>query len=250
MKYAFIALIAIYLVVYGCSPDSSEKATDNHETTAPATLEKPHQAAEVAAVPADPHEPDAAAHAEQQTADAVKDAVVEEPAAAAEVVEEPAAAEVVEEPAAAEVVEEPAAAAEVVEEPAAAAEVVEEPAVAAETAEQAQPVVEKQQPAEVAKPQLVVMPCGRTMARANIPKNAPCLKQPAQTAAVADTKQDINAALQRMLETTNDMVLATQQLVIATQQMLNASKEIIETPEETQPVEQAVEGQGPAAKQQ
>ena len=242
MKYAFIALIAIYLVVYGCSPDSSEKATDSHETTAPATLEKPHQAAEVAAVPADPHEPDAAAHAEQQTADAVKDAVVEEPAAAAEVVEEPAAA--------AEVAEKPAAAAEVVEEPAAAAEVVEEPAVAAETAEQAQPVVEKQQPAEVAKPQLVVMPCGRTMARADVPKNAPCLKLPAQTAAVADTKQDINAALQRMLETTNDMVLATQQLVIATQQMLNASKEIIETPEETQPVEQAVEGQGPAAKQQ
>ena len=224
MKYAFIALIAIYLVVYGCSPDSSEKATDNHETTAPATLEKPHQAAEVAAVPADPHEPDAAAHAEQQTADAVKDAVVEEPAAAAEVVEEPAVA----------------------------AEVVEQPVevVAAETAEQAQPVVEKQQPAEVAKPQLVVMPCGRTMARADVPKNAPCLKQPAQTAAVADTKRDINAALQRMLETTNDMVLATQQLVIATQQMLNASKEIIETPEETQPVEQAVEGQGPAAKQQ
>ncbi|NOR24931.1 MAG: hypothetical protein GQ542_11170 [Desulforhopalus sp.] len=244
MKYAFIALIAIYLVVYGCSPDSSEKATDNHETTAPATLEKPHQAAEVAAVPADPHEPDAAAHAEQQTADAVKDAVVEEPAAAAEVVEEPAVA--------AGGVEEPAVAAGVVEEPAVAAEVVEQPVevVAAETAEQAQPVVEKQQPAEVAKPQLVVMPCGRTMARADIPENAPCLKLPAQTAAVADTKQDLNAAMQRMLETTNDMVLATQQLVIATQQMLNASKEIIETPEETQPVEQAVEGQGPAAKQQ
>ena len=34
MKYAFIALIAIYLIIYGCSPDSSEKAKESHKKSA------------------------------------------------------------------------------------------------------------------------------------------------------------------------------------------------------------------------
>lgn len=38
MKYAFIALIAIYLIIYGCSPDSSEKAEKNHKETVQTTV--------------------------------------------------------------------------------------------------------------------------------------------------------------------------------------------------------------------
>ena len=203
MKYAFIALIAIYLVTYGCSPDNSEKATDSHESTAPATLETPKESVQPVEV--------------------------------------------------------------------VAVEVVAVEVVAVETAEQAQPVVEQQQvapvveqrvvvekqtvtkeeqPAVVAESEQVVMPCGRTMARADIPKNAPCLKlQPQGMQDTADHEQDLSAAIQRMVETTNDMVLATKQLVIATQAMLNAGKgvavevldtgkEIMEVPEGTQPVEE------------
>ena len=93
MKYALIALIAIYLVTYGCSPDDSEKATDSHEQAAPVTLEIPQQGEEVAP-PTDLHE-SAPAHAEQkQTADAVEKAIiVEETTVAAEVAEEKAAEE-------------------------------------------------------------------------------------------------------------------------------------------------------------
>ncbi len=50
MKYAFIILIALYLVIYGCIPDNSEKATDSHKKTAPAAVENP-QKLEMVAVP-------------------------------------------------------------------------------------------------------------------------------------------------------------------------------------------------------
>jgi hypothetical protein len=193
MKYAFIALIALYLIIYGCSPDNSEKATDSHENTAPATMEHPPQGESVA-IPKDQHDP--ADAAEQTTG-------VEE---------------------------------------------------AAEQAPQA-PQGTEQQPAEVADSQQVVMPCGRTMDLADVPVNAPCLNQQSQE---VDDPQDLAAALQRMVDTTNDMVLVTRQLSIATQEMLNASKgvaeevidmgnEIMEAEKEKQPVEQSIESREPAA---
>jgi hypothetical protein len=192
MKYAFIALIALYLIIYGCSPDNSEKATDSHENTAPATMKHPPQGESVA-IPKDQHDP--ADAAEQTTG-------VEE---------------------------------------------------AAEQAPQGM----EQQPAEVADSQLVIMPCGRTMDMADIPENAPCLNQQSQVADT-DNSQDLAAALQRMVDTTSDMVLVTRQLSIATQEMLNASKgvaeevidmgnEIMEAEKEKQPVEQSIESREPAA---
>ncbi len=188
MKYAFIVLIAIYLVIYGCSPDNSEKATDSHKKTAPTTVETSHQS-EMVAVP------------EQQ----------EKPAAPTLEVEHPAA------------------------------EVVQEP----------QAVTEPQPPTEMDESQQIVMPCGRMMDKEDIPANAPCLQQQTQPQTSQDTvdkEQELTIALQKMMETTNNMVLATQQLVIATHEMLNAGKgkESMETPKETKPDEQSVEEQVPA----
>jgi hypothetical protein len=196
MKYAFIALIALYLIIYGCSPDNSEKATDSHENTAPATMEHPPRGESVA-IPEDRHDP---ADAAEQTTGVEENAVV--------------------------------------------------------PAEEAHSGTE-QQPAEVAESQQVVMPCGRTMDLADVPENAPCLNQQSQ-GADTDNSQDLAAALQKMVDTTNDMVLVTRQLAIATQEMLNASKgvaeevidmgnEIMEAEKEKQPVEQSIEGREPAA---
>ncbi len=185
MKYAFIVLIAIYLVTYGCSPDSSKKATKSQEKSAPASVVIPHQG-EMVAVP------------EQQV----------EPAGQAPAVDQP--------------------------------------------------------PAKITESEQVVMPCGQTMAKADIPENLPCLRPQAQPQPqiiqdTADKKgQDLANAMQKMMETTNNMVLATKQLVIITQEMLNAGKggavevidtgkEIMETKEETKPVEQSTEAQQPAA---
>jgi hypothetical protein len=199
MKYAFIVLIAIYLVIYGCSPDSSEKAKDSHEKTAPAAVVIPQQS-EMVAVPEQQAEPVTPTHElQQQTADAKKQAVVVE-----------------------------------------------------------------QQTGEIAESQQVVMPCGQMMDEADIPENAPCLKPQAQLQSqiiqnTSDKKaQDLAIAMQKMMETTNNMVLATKQLVITTQEMLNASKGvavegidtgkgIVVTKQETIPVGQSVEAQQPAA---
>ncbi|GAB6192538.1 hypothetical protein [Desulfocastanea catecholica] len=204
MKYAFIVLIALYLVIYGCSPDSPEKATESHEQTTPAAVEHAPQS-EMVAVPDQPQETVAPAPAEQHAA------VPAEPAAGVEATQQPA-----------EVVEQPA-------------EVVEQPA---EVVEQApgEPAIEAEQ---------VVMPCGKMMALKDIPENAPCLKPHWQATPGAteptEKTQDLAAALQRMIDTTNDMVLATKQLVNATQQLLNAEKatqQSTEVPQETPPAKQ------------
>jgi hypothetical protein len=80
------------------------------------------------------------------------------------------------------------------------------------------------------------------------------VQQPADIAGPpkVDNNQELAVALQRMVETTNNMVLATRQLVITAQTMLDASKEvaeevidtgekIIEAQEEAQPVYQSTE---------
>ncbi len=53
MKYAFIVLIALYLIIYGCSPDNSEKATDSHEKSAPAVKHQPPEGGIMVVVPDD-----------------------------------------------------------------------------------------------------------------------------------------------------------------------------------------------------
>jgi hypothetical protein len=209
MKYAFIALIAIYLVVYGCSPDSSEKATDSHDKTAPVTLEKPHEA-EMVATPADLHEPAAPAHDEHQfpAKNLETPVVVEEPTAVAEVAaEHPAEAVAVE----------PAEATQPVVEEQQDTPVVEQRVIA-----ETQPAGKEEQPAEVADSEMVVMPCGRTMARADIPENAPCLRQQQQTKQeTAATEPDLEAAILKLAEKTNEMIQATNQLIEATNKAIS-----------------------------
>lgn len=190
MKYAFIALIAIYLVTYGCSPDSSEKATDSHDKTAPVTLEKPHEA-EMVAAPADLHESAAPAHDEHQfpAKNLETPVVVEEPVEATQpVVEEQQDALVVEQQ------------------------------VIVET----QPASKEEQPAEVADSEMVVMPCGKKMAQADAPENAPCLKQqqPTQQEPAA-TEPDLEAAILKLAEQTSEMIKATNQLIDATNKAIS-----------------------------
>ena len=144
MKYAFIALIAIYLVVYGCSPDSSEKATDSHDKAAPVSLEKPSEAEMVAAPAHDEH---------QFPAKSLETpVVVEEPAAVTELTEQPAEAVAVE----------PAEATQAVVE-----EQQEAPAVEQRVIVETEPASKEEQPAEVADSEMVVMPCGKKMARSD-----------------------------------------------------------------------------------
>jgi hypothetical protein len=181
MKYAFIALIAIYLVTYGCSSDNSEKATDSHETTATTSHEA--QESEMAAAPADLDEPAVPAHDEHQFP--------------AKNLETPVA------------VEEPAAVTELTEQPA--------EAVAVEPAEET-PAVEQR---VVADSEMVVMPCGRTMARADIPENAPCLGQQPQAKLETAAEPDLEAAILKLAETTNDMIQATNQLIDATNRAIS-----------------------------
>jgi len=221
MKYAFIVLIALYLVIYGCSPDESEKATDSH--TAPATLEKP-QEAEMVAAPAEVHDSAAPALDEHQfPAKKLEQAVVvEELAVETEVTEQPA--EVTEQPA--EVTEQPAEVAAV--EPDEAAQPVVEKQQEALVVEQeviveTQPASKEEQPAEGVDSEMVVMPCGRTMAKSDIPENAPCLKpqQEAKQEAAA-TEPDLEAAILKLAETTNAMIQATNQLIEATNRAIYA----------------------------
>jgi hypothetical protein len=196
MKYAFIALIAIYLVTYGCSSDNSEKATDSHETTATTSHEA--QESEMAAAPADLDEPAVPAHDEHQfpAKNLETPVAVEEPAAVTELTEQPAEAVAVE----------PAE---------------ETPAVEQRVVAETDPATKEAQPAEVADSEMVVMPCGRTMARADIPENAPCLGQQPQAKLETAAEPDLEAAILKLAETTNDMIQATNQLIDATNRAIS-----------------------------
>jgi hypothetical protein len=179
MKYAFIVLIAIYLVTYGCSTDESEKAGSSHEPTATAALENPPQG-EMAAEPADQHEPAPATEVQQhQTAAA-------------------------------------------------------EPAADAQEADSEQ----------------VVMPCGRTMAKGAIPENAPCLETEDQGMINTPDDQELSVAMQRMVETTNGVIVASRQLVTATYLMLNASEEAAEEADEQAAEQSAVDQEAEVAPEQ
>lgn len=216
MKYAFIALVVLYLITYGCSPDNSEKATESHEQTVPAAVEHAPQSEMVAATEQQ-QETVAPVPAEQHaTAPAEHAAAVETTPQPAEAVEQPA-----------EVVEQPA---EVVDKT--------DPILNFKVVEQdpGEPVIEAEQ---------VVMPCGKMMALSDIPENAPCLEpqwKATQDATVPTEKtQDLAVALQKMIDTTNEMMLATKQLVNATQKLLNAEQETqksTEVQQETQPAKQ------------
>ena len=61
MKYAFIALIACYLLVYGCGPDNAKKTETKKEQAVHSTVEKPQQPTQAAKPPETGEQPVAAA---------------------------------------------------------------------------------------------------------------------------------------------------------------------------------------------
>jgi hypothetical protein len=212
MKYALIAMVVIYLITFGCSPDEEKKAADSHKEATHTAVEAAPQNETAPAVAEHKEEAVHAAAEQQGESDGDHQApVAEEQAPAAEAAQDQhAAASKPEEESAGDAAvkaEEPTA-----EQPA-AEEKAEEPAEVAAADEPA---------AAVAEEEVVTMPCGQVIARKDIPAGAPCLNYTAQGA--VPTSEELNAAMLRMVEATNNMVKVTQQMVIATQEMLNVSK--------------------------
>jgi len=202
MKYAFIALITLYLIIYGCSPDSPEKTTESHEQTTPAAVQQAPQS-EAVAVPEQPQETVAPAPAEQH-------------AAAVEATQQPA-----------EVTEQPV---EVVDKT--------DPILNFKVVEQApgEPAIQAEQ---VVMPCGKMM--ALTDIPENAPCLKPHWQATQGATEPTEKTQDLATALQRMIDTTNEMVLATKQLVNATEQLLNAEKETqqsTEVQQETPPAKQ------------
>lgn len=212
MKYALIAMAVIYLITFGCSPDEEKKAADSHKEATHTTVEAAHQSE---ATPADAEHKEDVVHAvaeQQDKSDGDHQApVAEEKATAEEAGQDQHTAVAKSEEKSADDVAEKA------DEPS-----TEQPAVEEKAAETAAVAAADEPAAAVADEELVTMPCGRVMAKKDIPAGAPCLNYPAQDAAPGS--EELNAALLRMVEATNNMVKVTQQMIIATQEMLNASK--------------------------
>jgi hypothetical protein len=262
MKYAFIALIACYLLVYGCGPDNAKKAGDNPDKAVHSTVEKPQPPAPsiLAVQPQGPGEQPATPAVIQQPA---QPTVAESPAAkdqqpttgaATEATQAAIVAQQLQAAAAAEkqqlpcpmmtgeqAVQQPAEGVMVMPcghvfarravPPADAPCLKSQPCPCWMTGEEHAAGEARQQPGE----DIVVMPCGRAFTRQQFPADAPCLEHQqqlemleqdeAQSEGVTESDQDLTMAMQRMVEATNDMVLVTRQLVMATQGMLKATRE-------------------------
>jgi hypothetical protein len=246
MKYAFIALIACYLLVYGCGPDNSQKTDDKKDQAIHSTTKTPSPPAQpTQAAPPPPQD--------SGSQPVVKNVTLPQPAQPqAEVSQQP---------------------------PVTAPE-----QKTGETAERVQQhpcnmMVQQQGAVELTQPDeenIVVMPCGCMFVKHKAANTAPCLKlrlppcpmmgenqsedeedlimmpcgrvfarpprsdedpdldqsqmteTPGQDATqpqgTEESQEDLTSAVRRMVETTNDMVLVTKELVLATQEMLKATK--------------------------
>lgn len=256
MKYAFIVLVACYLLVWGCGPDNSKKADEQKSQVTQSKVEK---------TPAPAPTPEAA----KPTPLPEKPAV----AAATKAQEQPPPAP--EQAAATPVTPSPA--------PAQPAQIEKAPMPCDMTAKHPAPV------AETEEQQLVTLPCGMVVPKEMIPADAPCFhakipcpmmhgrqnppvdemasmpcgrpcfRHPALpmghpdiygqergqlpeplTDAEDEPAQDLAAAMQKMVETTNDMVVVTRQLVVATQEMVRATQDAayhVQQPQTVAPVQ-------------
>lgn len=220
MKYAYIAMIVIYLITYGCSPDKAEKEQESHGVEAsPATVETTHQEAAPAVV----HQQEQVeqTHAGQEKATDSEHQTI----AAAE--QQTAAVEAVEQPATEELAPENQWEAIAKSAGVTVAALMNEDSQptgekAAEQPVTPKPAAKEKQTAKDAVSEQVVMPCGKMMAKKDIPAGAPCAAM--QSKASGESSQELTVAMQKIVEATNEMVMVTRQLVIATQEMLNASK--------------------------
>ena len=251
MKYAFIVLIALYLLVYGCGPDNSKKAEEKKVQTTQSTLGKPVPPPQLTQKPQ-----------QQVTGKQPVATMVETPQPTQQIATPPPSQS------ATEIGQQPPV-------------IVEEQKTNTEAQERQQPpckmIVHQPSAIELTQPDeenLVVMPCGCIFFKNRGQANAPCFKlkdspcplmsdkqaaaesdivmmpcgrayvhhhipdedsefpqQPTppchrerQPQVVEDSQKDLATAMQKMVETTNNMVLATKQLVFATQEILRVTK--------------------------
>jgi hypothetical protein len=243
MKYAFIVMLAVYLVTFGCNPKpEAERSTPQEKTEhvsvekaseTPAAPENVHVVTKAAVKPTTPQAgPDN--HWNTNTPNTQKETAVQPSEAQ---VTPPAQAE-----------EEPANPYKAIAQSAAVTLLAlmndnNEPkaeAVEPQTAEIEVVVVTPAQEETIEKEPVVTLPCGKEMDQSDSANLPPCLKHGAPMAeqpAVPEEEMELSAAMQNMVNATNDMVTVTRELVIATQQILAASKEVavelIDTGKET-----------------
>ena len=253
MKYAFIALIACYLLVYGCGPDNSKKVEDKKGQTVHSSVEKPLQPAPAAQPQETGKQPVAAVSATPQPAQQTAPEPPPQAASAANDQQAPVVAEQQKTGEAAEVL--PQTPCKMMPHQRGAVELTqpdEENIVvmpcgcmfvnhqALENAPCLKgsipppcPMMGEKQPA--AEDELIMMPCGRVFMRQSMPPaDDPCLGQQqtetpgqteAQTQIAVESAQDLASVVQKLVEATNDMLQVTQQLVVATEEMLKATQE-------------------------
>ncbi|GEM_PF-1788891 len=199
MKYAFIALIACYLLVYGCGPDNSKKTEVKKEQAVHSTVEKPTQPTQATQPQETAKQPVAAAV--DATPQPIQQGAIE--------LTQPDEENIVVMPCGCMFIKHPM--------PANAPYVKNAPCVQ----QQAPPcpMMGEKQPAT--DEELIMMPCGRVFVKQPMPVDGLDLERPLQ---MEEPEEDLAGAVQRMAEATNDMVLVTKQLVVATQEMLKATK--------------------------
>jgi len=191
MKYAFIILIAVYLVAYGCSPEKSDENSTGHEKSATTSVEQQHQepATEVEAMV-----PETTEQVEETTQTTVEEQAITEPAPVNETVEN----ESVEQP------EEVAAAPTKSDEQQATALPCGRTLTNEEMAEQTSP------------------PCAQALARTSGTPDKPDNKPAPDVSAAL---QEMVDATNDMVMVTRQLVIATQAMIDATQ---NAAPETAE----------------------
>ncbi len=234
MKYAFIVLVACYLLVWGCGPDNSKKADEQKSQVTQSKVEKTPAPKPLAEKPA--------------VAAATK--VQEQPAPSAEPVATPPVTVPTTQDQPAEMGKAPVPCDMAAKHP---------PQTVPETEEEqlvvlpCGKVVSKDQfPTDAPCLQAKMMPCPMMHGRPHppvdemvgMPCGRPCFRHPALPSDHPDLdgpgrryhpepltddddepSQDLAGAMQRMVETTNDMVVVTRQLVVATQEMVRATQE-------------------------
>lgn len=208
MRYAFIVMIVIYLITYGCSSDKSKT-----ETKPPKKVEK---------ITVEQAQPAAPAPVQEQSALLAE---AKAPAQAAPAVEQPGDQQ---QPENASAAAEP------------------QPSPGQPMAANAQqPIMENPETLLADPEHLFVMPCGRVFVREEVPADLPCMGMPQQDGPLMQEepampqmgpeqgqpqagpdarREELEAAMQKMVQATNDMVLVTRQMVAATEEMLKAAE--------------------------
>lgn len=262
MKYAFLALIACYLLVYGCGPDNSKKTEAKKEQAVHNTVEKSAQPAQPmqAAQPPETGKQPVAAAVEKTPQPAQQEAAIAMPPSQAiadkasqpppVVATEPKIGEatlvhqtpcpmMIQQHGAVELTQPDEE--NIVVMPCGCMFIKHQISTNAPCLKNAPcarlhippcPMTGEKQPAT--EEDLIMMPCGRVFIRQPMPVDGADLEQPVQmespclvqgqTQDMEEPEEDLAGAVQRMAEATNDMLQVTKQLVVATQEMLKATK--------------------------